>query len=174
MKLLVLLLLLPVISHCECPSTTKHPFIHIGNFEVANETVIKYFYSGNIHASSEMALELCKIFEMQLTTFKDTKQEKSFRTNFAKFFNGRDSFVVLGANTTTAGSKTNWKWVNGEKLNFELLWGDDQPNNEGNEEFCLCLDETDPLLYHDISCKEKYPFVCKEVWTYEKKLVKVL
>lgn len=174
MKLLLLLLLVPVISHCErSPSITKHPFIHVGNYEVANETVIKYFYSGNVHASSEMAMELCKIFDMQLLTFKDTKEEKSFRENFAKFFDGRDSFILIGANTTSAGSKTNWKWMNGEKLNFELKWSADQPNNEGNQEFCLCLDENDPLVYHDISCTEKYPFVCKEIWTYERILVKV-
>lgn len=172
MKLFLLLLLVPVISS-ESSSITKHPFIHVGNYEAANETVTKYFYSGNIHASWEMAVELCKIFNMQLTTFKHTKEEKSFREKFAKFFNGRDSFVLLGANTTTAGSKSNWKWMDGEKLNFELKWADDQPNNEGNREFCLSLDENDPLLYHDVSCIEKYPFVCKEIWTYERILVKI-
>lgn len=182
MKVLVLLLLVVIFAISQTDAAVrsgdddeeviKHPFTHVGNYEVANETVIKYFYSGDIHASWQKAVELCEIFEMQLTIFKDEKEEKNFREKFAKFFNGRDSFIFLGANTTTGGTKNNWQWMNGEKIKFDMQWGEGQPNNDENKEFCLCFDESDPLLYHDISCTEEYPFVCQEIWNYERILVK--
>lgn len=167
-----LLILLVFKCYCDTSTNIKHPFTLIGKYEIANETVKNYFYSGNVHASWEMAREVCKIFEMQLISFKNPMEEENFRGKFGKFFKGRDSFIFIGANTSTPGSKNNWKWLNGEKLNFDIVWGENQPNNDGNRESCLCFDENDPLLYHDISCKEKYPFVCEEVWNYERILVK--
>lgn len=172
MKVFLLLSLLVFSSSQENSSIIKHPFINIGSYEVANETVIKYFYSSDIHASWSKAVELCKIFEMQLVIFKDDAEEKNFKEKFGKFFAGRDSYIFIGANTTKPGSKTEWKWTNGEKINYELKWGETEPSNTGNKEFCLCFDENDPLLYHDISCEVEYPFVCQEIWNYERILVK--
>jgi hypothetical protein len=173
MKLFHSLLLFSVIIsviYGDASLAIKHPFIHLGDYEATNESMVKYFYSGDIHASWQKAVELCEIFEMQLTIFKDAEEDEYFRENFSSFFDGRDAFIFIAANTTAPGR--NWKWMNGEKINFDISWGEKQPNNEGNKEFCLCFDESNPLLYHDISCNEKYPFVCQEEWTFERVPVK--
>lgn len=173
MKFFIVLFLIIKLVQCKNSSTIiKHPFIHIGDFEVENESLKKYFYSGDIHASWAKAVELCELFEMKLATFKTAEEDKSFREKFSSYFNGRDYFIFIGAKTNRPGSKNDWKWMNGAKINFELSWGENQPNNDGNKENCLCMDEADPLLYHDINCNEKYPFVCEENWIYEKNLVK--
>lgn len=173
MKFLVILFILINFFCGESASTAiKHPFIHIGDFEVKNELLKKYFYSGDIHASWSKAVELCELFDMKIVTFKKSDEDKNFREKFSSFFDGRAYFIFLGANTTRPGSKNDWKWISGENINFELSWGDNQPNNDENKESCLCMDEADPLLYHDISCSEKYPFVCEENWIYETVLVK--
>jgi hypothetical protein len=173
MKFLIILFILFKFIHSESTSgVIKHPFIHIGDFEVNNETLRKYFYSDDVHASWAKSVELCELFEMKIVTFKNAEEDKKFRESFASFFDGRPYFIFVGANTTRPGSKNDWKWINGEKINFDITWGENQPNNEENKEFCLCMDEADPLVYHDISCTEKYPFVCEENWIYERILVK--
>lgn len=172
MKFLVALFILKFIHGESTSAVIKHPFIHIGDLEVNNETLRKYFYSGDVHASWEKAVELCELFEMKILTFKSSDEDKMFREKFAAFFDGRAYFIFVGANTTRPGSKSDWKWISGEKINFELTWEENQPNNDGNKENCLCMDEADPLVYHDISCSEKYPFVCEENWIYERNLVK--
>lgn len=173
MKFLVIIFILFKFIQSESTSAViKHPFIHIGDFEVKNELLKKYFYSGDIHASLEKAVELCDLFGMKIVTFKNSEEDEKFREKFASFFDGRDYFIFLGANTTRPGSKVEWKWFDDEKINFEITWDESQPNNAENKEFCLSLDEANPLLYHDVNCADKYPFVCEENWIYKQVLVK--
>lgn len=171
MKFFIFVAFWPLIFSLE--ESTKHPFEHLGSYQQSDDVSKEYFYSGNVHATWLKAAELCELFGMKLLTFNDTKEEENFRTKFESFFNGRDSFIFIGANTTESGTKTNWNWINGEKINFDIKWGKKQPNADENNEFCLCFDEAKPLLYHDISCEEHCPFVCHEEWHYKKMKVKV-
>lgn len=150
----------------------KHPFEHLGSYEASNESTKEYFYSGEVHASWMKAAELCEIFGMKLLTFDDGKEEENFREKFAAFFDGRDAFIFIGANTTQAGSRTEWKWLSGAKIDFDIKWGEKQPNAANLGESCLSFDEANPLLYHDMGCELVYPFVCKESWVVKPMKVK--
>lgn len=84
MKFFIVLFLIIKFAQCKNSTTViKHPFVHIGDFEVENESVKKYFYSGDIHASWAKAVELCELFEMKLVTFKNEQEDKSFREKFS-------------------------------------------------------------------------------------------
>lgn len=160
---------LPII----CASDSSHPFVHFGSYQHSDDISKEYFYSGNIHASWSKAVELCELFGMNLLTFNDSKEEENFRDKFSSYFDGRDSFIFIGANTTESRSKTNWYWTNGEKLNYEIKWGESQPNQDVSNEFCLSFDEANPLVYHDMVCDDKCPFVCHEEWHLKKMKVRV-
>lgn len=173
MRFLIFLIVFVLINTVQLEESTKHPFEQFGRYEQSEDISKEYFYSTTIHATWSKAIELCELFGMNLLTFNDTKEEENFREKFASFFEGRDSYIFIGANTTEARSKTNWNWINGEKLNFDIKWASNQPHPTADNELCLSLDEANPLLYHDIACDEKCPFVCQEEWHYKKIKVKV-
>ncbi|KAG5669808.1 hypothetical protein PVAND_000101 [Polypedilum vanderplanki] len=162
---LILLFTLCFASSIQLEAQENHPFEHIGTYEASNDNSTKeYFYSGDIYASWMKAMELCELFGMKLLTFDDAKEDENFRKSFVSFFANREAFIYIGANTTQPGSRTEWNWINGEKINFDIKWGEKQPDESSKEEFCLTFDENDPLVYHDMGCKDVLPFVCKESW----------
>ncbi|KAK7929017.1 hypothetical protein WMY93_005412 [Mugilogobius chulae] len=49
-------------------------------------------------------------------------------------------------------------WTDGCPLQFEN-WQDGEPNNHGGHEHCVDVNGVD-MLWNDITCTEKFPFVC--------------
>lgn len=172
MNLILTLIFLPLIlpSRQQQEDSLKHPFEYIGNYNSSTERSKEYFYSGDVHASWQKAAELCELFGMKFIKFDDAKEENNFREKFSTFFNGREFFVLVSANTSESGSTTNWNWISGDKINFDIKWGEGQPNAD---EECLSFDEADPLLYHDVNCEDKYPFLCHQEWIIKQIRVKV-
>lgn len=87
------------------------------------------------------AYTFCKRNDMELATLEDTAAAAYLMQLFMIY---KKEFGVtgalLGAMAYLPSSRTEWYWINrgmGKKLNFPMLWHEDEPNNKAGNEYCL-------------------------------------
>ena len=107
-------------------------------------------------------------FRFLLVTLETLNETRAFLTmaDNCKHFVGEVSVHVDGT-CLTPKSTTNWHWTrNGAKINFAIPWYPGQPNNGGNDQFCLSIYRESSAKYfgfNDFTCLHAFPFACQRI-----------
>lgn len=73
-------------------------------------------------------------------------------------------FIHIGGVASTSKSKTDWYWVNSnEKVSYDMLWQNGQPDFSGSNEWCLTLEKSSKFKFNDIPCHGSWEekFICE-------------
>lgn len=83
----------------------------------------------------------------------------------ASFF---EQWTHVGGITLAGKNRSTWYWVNsGKRIHYDLKFGHGQPDNAGNNEYCLSIGKgPDNIFYfNDITCYAIYEFkfICQKI-----------
>jgi hypothetical protein len=130
--------------------------------------MVKKFYLATLFDTSWMgAFSFCKTSGMDLANFRNRDELDHFMSLFIKLVEDPINQVVFtdGIVNDPIGRES-WHWFEtGKKIEFEIPWHTDEPNNMDGNEHCLRIDFRSGVLgFNDVSCKGvARRFVCQEI-----------
>lgn len=107
----------------------------------SGETITKTYYLSKIFSTDWMgAFNFCKDNNMELVRFIDEAETNNFlklcETNAKEFKSKLGTHI--GAVTTSLTLKTEWySFETGQKMDWKLLWGVNQPMSTNLNEYCM-------------------------------------
>jgi hypothetical protein len=121
-------------------------------------------------ASFINAQSYCSSLGLELASFETREESDWFSDIFVASRQDIDpGWCFIGGMRMTNDaevSKTNWYWLNsGQKINYELTWDPQFPDNINGIQWCLCLSKSgrNATIYADIRCyNREESFICQK------------
>ncbi|XP_051819991.1 C-type lectin domain family 4 member K [Antechinus flavipes] len=121
------------------------------------------FFEGNFYYFSTMkkswysAEQFCTTQDSHLTSVTSAKEQEFLY----KVANGVPYWIGL----TKIGSSGTWHWIDGtifiERDNARF-WIKGEPNDSGQNERCVTLEQTSLMSWNDVTCDRVLQFICKK------------
>lgn len=124
-------------------------------------------------ASYIIAQGYCDSLGLELVTFESKEESEWFSNIFvASLQNFEPSWCYIGGmrffNDPTLNKQelmNHWYWEkSGKKINFDINWDPQQPDNWNNKQWCLAIRKLNrTVFYADVECfnRDEY-FVCQK------------
>ncbi|KAG7278987.1 hypothetical protein CRUP_007534 [Coryphaenoides rupestris] len=107
----------------------------------------------------------CYFFSRERKIWTDSRQDCLNRGADLVIINSKEEQEFAGSHNCRSwiglsdkDSESNWKWVDGSRLNTPRFWAPDEPNNAGNED-CAELNSQE---WNDLPCSVKRHWVCEK------------
>jgi hypothetical protein len=139
-----------------------------------NQSVVSYhkiyYLSTHMKASFINAQSYCSSLGLELASFETREESDWFSDIFVASRQVIDpGWCFIGGMrifNDAALSKANWYWLNsGQKINYDLTWDPQQPDNNNGIQWCLGLSKinSNSTIYADIECyNREESFICQK------------
>lgn len=141
----------------------------------------RYFQAEWVHTRT-----LCKEYGLEAVSFDSLEEAENFLQLCKQKTHLLNAQTHVGGMSLEAKSLEKWYWVNsGNRVNYTLPFGPNEPNCDGGKEFCLSVsrNSNNDFAFNDIKCSgsDKTKFICQQarilflipVWRKLMKLIKL-
>ncbi|KAM6220835.1 C-type lectin domain family 4 member K-like [Rhynchocyon petersi] len=119
-----------------------------------------FYYFSHVQKTWYSAQQICTSKDSHLTSVT-SESEQAFLYKSA-------GGIVYWIGLTKAGSEGEWYWVDDtpfNKVQSARFWIPGEPNNYGSNEHCANIKRTALQSWNDVTCDEKFFFICKKPYT---------
>ena len=142
-------------------------FIDLKN-ELGDDIVKTYFSSRDLRLHWIEAFMLCRTFDMDLVELPSATESDNFlRLCAQKNSDLNSDFFHIGASYAGLGVNEYYWMTTGNRINYALQWGPNQPDNVNGIENCLSIQkQTGSYKFNDMNMDTtsfKHKFICQRI-----------